>query len=129
MPAATTTLASSLLNQVLRAAPYTPPGNVYLALFTVAPTASGGGTEVVGGSYARAPLTFNTSTDGTTSNANLVQITGMPAVTVVGLGVMSATTGTVASTMLFYGTLLTPKTTNSGDTFTCQVSSLNIALS
>lgn len=126
MSAATITLSNSLLDQVLRAIPYTAPGNVYLALFTTAPTSSGGGTEVVGGSYTRAQLTFTAASGGATSNANQVQIIGMPSVTVVGLAVMSASTG---GTMLFYGNLLTPKTTNAGDTFTVQANSLNIALS
>lgn len=126
MPAATITLANSLLDQVLRAVPYTAPGSVYLALFTTAPTATGGGTEVTGGSYSRATLTFTASSGGATTNANQVQIVGMPAVTVVGLAIMSASTG---GTMLFYGNLLTAKTTNSGDTFTVQANNLNVALS
>lgn len=126
MAAATITLANSLLDQVLRAQPYTPPGSVFLALFTTQPTSSGGGTEVTGGSYVRAGLTFTASSGGATSNANQVQITGMPAVSVVGLAVMSASIG---GTMLFYGALLTPKTTNAGDTFTVKANDLNIALS
>ena len=31
----------------------TPPATIYVALYTVAPSDPGGGTEVVGGSYAR----------------------------------------------------------------------------
>jgi hypothetical protein len=126
MSSATITLANSLLDQVLRAIPYTAPGNVYLALFTTAPTSSGGGTEVTGGSYSRPQITFTAASGGATSNANLLQILGMPAVTVVGLAVMSASSG---GTMLFYGNLLTAKTTNAGDTFVVQPNSLNIALS
>lgn len=35
------------------------PADLYFALMTVAPTPSGGGTEVTGGSYARVGLTNN----------------------------------------------------------------------
>lgn len=126
MAAATITLANSLLDQILRAVSYTPPGSVYLALFTTSPTSSGGGTEVVGGSYARVALTFAATSGGATSNAAQVQILNMPAVTVVGMAVMSASSG---GTMLFYGNLLTPKPTNAGDTFTVKANDLNIALS
>jgi hypothetical protein len=40
-----------------------PPsrGTLYFALFTAAPSASGGGTEVTGGSYARVAVTNNTT--------------------------------------------------------------------
>lgn len=37
------------------------PATVYAALFTVAPTSVGGGTEVTGGSYARVAITNNTT--------------------------------------------------------------------
>ena len=37
------------------------PATWYLALYTVAPTAGGGGTEVSGGAYARVAVTNNTS--------------------------------------------------------------------
>jgi hypothetical protein len=52
-------LEDELLDHVLSAATYTPPANVFLALFTVAPSDSGGGTEVTGGSYARKSVANN----------------------------------------------------------------------
>jgi hypothetical protein len=52
-------LELELLDHVLSAATYTPPANVFLALFTVAPSDSGGGTEVAGGSYARKSVANN----------------------------------------------------------------------
>lgn len=35
------------------AAPYTPPTNYWVELYTVTPTSAGGGTKVTGGAYAR----------------------------------------------------------------------------
>jgi hypothetical protein len=52
-------LSHELLDHVFGAAAYTAPATLYCALFTVAPTAGGGGTEVTGGSYARVPITNN----------------------------------------------------------------------
>jgi hypothetical protein len=126
MPAAMTIdLSNSLLNAVLRQTSYTSPAGVYLACFTTDPTATGGGTEVTGGSYLRPLVTFNTPSGGTCSNANELNIVGMPAVTVRGLALMSASS---AGQMLFYGSLTQPKVSNAGDTFTVKVGDLNVAL-
>lgn len=46
-------LELSLLDRVLGAVAYTPPANWHVALFTAAPSDSGGGTEVAAGGYAR----------------------------------------------------------------------------
>ena len=70
------------------AAAGTGPATLYVALFTSAPTDAGGGTEVSGGSYARAAVTSSlanwagtqaaassvasTGTSGTTSNNNAI---------------------------------------------------------
>src|ERR1700746_2437191 len=56
-----TYLANKLLGHVFGATAYTPPGTLYCALFTVAPTNAGGGTEVTGGGYARVAVTNNTT--------------------------------------------------------------------
>lgn len=102
----------------------------YVALFTVAPTETGGGTEVTGGSYARVAYTnslanwagtqsagsttASTGTSGTTSNNNAITF---PAPTanwgsVVGIALMTLATG---GSMHWYGDLTTPKTVNNGD--------------
>lgn len=125
MPAATTSLANSLLNAVLRNTAYTSPATVYLAVFTSAPTAAGGGTEVIGGSYVRQAITFAAPSGGAATNAAQISIAGMPACTVYGLAIMGAAS---SGTMLFYGALATPKPVNAGDTFKVNAGDLNIAL-
>ena len=86
MPA-TEYLRTMVGNHVLNNTAYTSPVNLYVALFTVAPTTAGGGTEVTGGSYARAIITFTeTATDGEFEN-NSVSISDMPEATVVAIGV------------------------------------------
>ncbi|WP_020615736.1 phage tail fiber protein [Paenibacillus daejeonensis] len=51
-------LEQRLLNHAFRNTPYTPPGTIYLALFTSNPTKNNTGTEVSGGGYARRPIAF-----------------------------------------------------------------------
>lgn len=54
-------LEGKLMDHFLGNTAYTAPATVYMALFTAAPSDSGGGTEVSGGSYARAAITNNTT--------------------------------------------------------------------
>lgn len=54
-------LEGSVLNHIFRGTSYTAPGTIYIALMTAAPTDSGGGTEVSGGSYGRASVVSNTT--------------------------------------------------------------------
>jgi hypothetical protein len=67
-------LENHLIDHVLRGVPYTAPTHLYMALFTAAPSDSGGGTEVSGSSYARVTLDPSTtnwsSTGGATTTTN-----------------------------------------------------------
>lgn len=64
-------LENKIIDHLFRAATWAKPTTLYVALFTSAPSDSGGGTEVTGGSYARVPLnpsdTNWTATQGGTS--------------------------------------------------------------
>jgi hypothetical protein len=100
----------------------TPLANVYIALFTVAPSDTGGGTEVTGGSYARIDSKGKWGAPtGTTQVANNAVITfaqatadwAAGATTVVAFGIMTAVT---AGTLLMWGTLTTAKNVLNGDT-------------
>src|SRR4030042_1987137 len=103
-------LELELLDHVFGKGAYTPP-TIYVALFTVAPTDTGGGTEVSGGSYARkstAAADWNTAASGATSNANditFVEATGDWG-TVVAFALFDAST---AGNMLYWGDLTTSK--------------------
>lgn len=52
-------LENEVLDHVLGGGDYTRPATVYVALFNVAPTDAGGGTEFTGGNYARLAVTNN----------------------------------------------------------------------
>ena len=46
-------LEDKVLNHVFGGTAYTAPSTLYVGLYTAAPSDTGGGTEVSGGSYAR----------------------------------------------------------------------------
>ena len=112
------------------AAAGTGPTNLYVGLLTAAPSDTGGGTEVTGGSYAR--VTYASSlanwagtqsagstvassgTTGTTSNNNAITFPAPSANwgTVTHIGVYDAST---SGNLLFWSALTTSKTINNGD--------------
>jgi hypothetical protein len=118
-------LENKILDHFLGTTSYTMPSTVYLALYTVAPTDAGGGTEVTGGSYARKPITFLSSSGGTTSNDSNVDFTGMPACTVVAVGVFDALT---SGNLLVYGDLAVNKTLDAGDIFRAQTGDIIVSI-
>jgi hypothetical protein len=107
---ATTGQATTILNT-------TALPNVYIALYTTAPTDAGPGTEVTGGSYARVDSKGKWATPASGSVSNNAVITFPTAtadwLTIVGFAIMSALTG---GNMLMWGTLTANKAVNNGDT-------------
>ena len=72
-------LEGELVKHLFRTGSFAKPAALYIGLFTVAPTDASGGTEVSGGSYARAQLdpsdsnwTAPSAGDGKTTNAVVV---------------------------------------------------------
>src|SRR4030095_7335610 len=68
-------LENLIVDHLFRTRTWTKPTALYLALYTSAPSDSGGGTEVAGGSYARvnlAPLdtNWNATQGGTSGNSS-----------------------------------------------------------
>ena len=135
-------LENKLIDHLFRTSPYNKPATLAVALYTVAPTDAGGGTEVTGGSYARAllpPLNTNwnatqggtsgdsTGTSGETENAVAITFPTPTAGwgTVVAVGIFDAASG---GNLLLFGTLDIPKVINNGDSVTFQPGTLSITL-
>lgn len=93
----TTYLANKDLEHNLGKTAFTMPTGCYLALFTVAPTIAGGGTEVTGSGYARQAVTFGAAASGAIANDNLIAfpVVTSSGYTVKGLyaAIMDASTG------------------------------------
>jgi hypothetical protein len=118
-------LEDKLIDHFLGTTTFTKPSAVYVALYTVAPTDAGGGTQVTGGSYARQVATFTASSGGATSNDSNIDFTNMPAATVVAVGIFDALT---SGNLLLWGTLTTNKTTDAGDTLRIATGDLDISI-
>lgn len=114
-------LEKKLLDHVLSATTYTPPATVYVALYTTAPSDSGGGVEVTGGSYARVSSTNNTTNWPLTSGVLTLKTNGttitFPTASadwglVVAFGLLDAPSG---GNLLMWADLTVNKTITSGD--------------
>lgn len=120
-------LENKLLDHVMRNTAYTSPATVYAALYTAAPSDSGGGTEVSGGSYARVAITCGAASGGSISNSAIVNFGTASGSwgTLTHAGVFDASS---AGNLLFWGALAASKTVASGDSFTFPVGNLVAAL-
>jgi hypothetical protein len=119
-------LENKVLLHVFGGTAYTAPTTLYLALYTVAPSDTGGGTEVSGTSYARQTIAF-TVTDDTASNTSAVEFptAGSTWGTVVAVGIFDNLT---SGNLLAYGNLTASKTIASGDVFRVPAGDLDITL-
>lgn len=120
-------LELELLDHVLRNEAYTAPTTVFVALYTVAPSDSGGGTEVSGNGYARQSAAFLVAAAGATSNSAIVSFTasGGNWGTIVAFSLFSLVT---AGDLLFWADLTTNRVVNDGDTAEFAIGDLDITL-
>ena len=118
-------LENKVLDHIMGTTTYTKPSAVYVALYTAAPSDTGGGTEVTGGSYARQTATFSAAASGATSNSANIDFVVMPACTVVAIGIFDALT---TGNLLVWGTLSTNKSLDAGDTLRIATGDLDISL-
>jgi len=123
-------LELELLDHVLGNAAYSAPATVYIALYTVAPTDAGGGTEVTGGSYVRKSVTNNDTNwpaAAAGAKANGTEIAFVEATaswgTVVAFGIFDAES---AGNLLYWADLTTEKTIDSGDTAKFAVGDIDV---
>ncbi len=124
-------LENKLVDHLFRAQSFSAPATLYVALFTSAPSDSGGGTQVSGGNYARASVTSSlanwagtqsagsttasSGTGGQTSNNGAITFnapSGANWGTVTHFGIFDAAS---SGNLLFHGALTASKTINNGD--------------
>ena len=100
---------------------------MYVALYTVAPSDSGGGTEVSGNAYARTAVTFDAASGGSINN----QLVTFPTAsggnwgTITHFGIFDAVT---AGNLLAHGALTESKVINDGDQLKFSAGNLTISL-
>jgi len=126
-------LEDELLDHVLGGGDYSRPATVYLALYSVAPTDAGGGTEFSAGNYARASITnnatnFPASSGGAKSNGtsfDFATATGSNWGTAVAVGVFDAIT---SGNLLMWADLDVSKDVDIGDTARFPIGELDFTL-
>ncbi len=118
---------NKLLDHVLGTTSYTFPSQAYLGLFTAAPSDSGGGTEVTGGSYARVAIDFDAASGGATDLTADCTFTQASANwgTITHVAIFDAST---SGNMLMWGALASSKVIDSGDTFKILAADLDVTL-
>lgn len=119
-------LENAVLNHVFRNTTLTSPTSVFLALYTVAPTDAGGGTQVTGGGYARQAITFGAPSGGAIANTSAVSFTASGAAygTVVAVGIFDAST---AGNLLAWAPI-TSALVNDGDTLNFPIGDIDVVL-
>jgi hypothetical protein len=122
-------LENALLNGTLNATTYTAPATVYVSLWTTNPNDDGSGTEVSGGSYARAVVTFDTATGTSGLVATDADVTFATATaswgTVGWIGINDALSG---GNLLYHTALDASKTIDTGDIFKITTGNLTVEL-
>lgn len=118
-----------LLDWMMTTGSATRPTAWYVALYTAAPSDSGGGTEVSGNGYARQAVTFDaaSSPGGTTSNTGAVSFSasGGDWGTISHVGIFDAST---AGNLLWHGALTASKTIADGDTIEFAIGAIDLTM-
>jgi len=119
-----------LLDFLMTTGTVTRPTAWYIALYTSAPSDSGGGTEVSGGGYARKTVAWDAAATpgGTTQNSGVVTWTASGASfgTVTHIGIHSASSG--SGNLLWHGAMTASKTVNDGDTLEFAAGNIDLAI-
>jgi hypothetical protein len=118
-----------LLDWLMTSGTATRPTAWYVALYTAAPSDSGGGTEVSGSGYSRQAVAFDAAATpgGTTSNTGAVTFTasGGSFGTVTHVGIFDAST---AGNLLWHGAMTASKTVGDGDTLEFSIGNIDLTL-
>ena len=118
-----------ILNFLMTSGTATRPTAWYVALYTVAPSDSGGGTEVSGNGYSRQTVAWGTATGtgGTTDNTGVVSFTatGGNFGEIVAIGIHDASSG---GNLLWHGALSANKTVNDGDTLEFAAGAIDLTI-
>lgn len=125
--------ANKLLDLVLGAVAFSAPASIFTALYTVAPTAGGGGTEATGTGYARVTQTNNAT--NWPAAAGGVKANGTAITFATAGGNWSASANMVAAglldaltlgNLLYFGDLTVPKPVLNGDMASFAASAISI---
>lgn len=122
----TNTFETTTLSWLLTANAVTRPTAWYIGLFTAAPSDTGGGTEVSGGSYVRKAVTFTVSGNLATNSAAVeFDVATADWGIITDIAVFDAVSG---GNMIAYATLTASKTIANGDVLRIPLNDLDITM-
>jgi len=110
-------LEQGIANLIFRAVAFTPPAQLFIALYTSDPQDDNSGTEVSGNGYARMLVAFDVPVGGATQNSATIThptATGDDWGPITHAALFDALSG---GNMLLHGALTTPRTILVGDSF------------
>lgn len=110
-------------NHLLRNQPFTPPTQMYLAIFTSPTDDLGNGTEASGGGYARQPISLDVFVGGASSNTTAITFSNLAAATYTHGALWDALTG---GNMWMHGAAPMAKTIALGGSVTVAIGDLDI---
>lgn len=113
MTAISNYLETEILKWACTTGSATRPTSWYVALYTAAPSDTGGGTELSTGGYARQAVTFTVSGSQASNNATIDFVSSADWAQITHVGIHDAST---AGNLLFWGALTTARDPASGDT-------------
>jgi len=120
------TFETRALQWIFTADAVTRPTAWYVALYTVAPTDTGGGTECSGTSYARQSVSLSVSGNLATNSAAVeFPAAGSSWGTIVAAGVFDASSG---GNLIAYGNLTASKAIDTGDILRIPTGDLDITM-
>ena len=118
-----------LIDWMMTTGSATRPTSWYVALYTAAPSDSGGGTEVSGNGYSRQSITLSagSSPGGTTANTNTLSFTasGGNWGVVSHIGIFDAST---SGNLLWHGAMTASKDISDGDTLEFAIGNIDLAI-
>jgi hypothetical protein len=120
-------LENELLDHAFKTGTYTVPTNLFIALYTAAPSDTGGGTEVTGGSYVRTiNNTWDAASGGVVENTSAINFIEATANwgTVLAAGIFDASVG---GNLLWWGTC-TSITVNTGSSITFPAGTIDASI-
>jgi hypothetical protein len=125
---ATDNFENKILDAGFGSGTLTKPANVYVALYSTAPTDSTSGTELTGNGYARQVVSFGSASAGQIGSSGNVTFAanGSSWSTVVAVGLVDASS---SGNIMVYGALSPTRTLQDGDTLTFETNNLKVTQS
>jgi len=119
---------NKILNAGFGSGTLTKPANVYVALYSTAPTDSTSGTELTGNGYARQVVSFGSAANGIVSSSGNVTFsaTGNAWSTAVAVALTDASS---SGNIMVYNALVPGRTLQAGDTLTFETADIKVTQS